>query len=298
MKSVSVIIPTYKNRGGLVRSINSALSQDYDGLLEIIVVDDNDPNSEYRRNTETTMSQYATNPKVVYLKHNVNKNGAAARNTGIKTSKGDYIAFLDDDDMFLPGKIAKQVDYLNRHPQYEGVYCMAQRKGRPYGNDKSEGDCTREVLVLQTCIYTPCQMFRRKAIERIRGYDESFRRHQDFDLLLRFFHAGYKIGCIPEILTEIGTNEGENILKGEKLNELKSYFFDKFRPYIEQEDAKTPGFRKKVYAQHYAGVFLSHIKNGYYKKAFDTFCSFFFYSPSTFVAVIWRSIIVHLKGNA
>lgn len=298
MKSVSVIIPTYKNRGGLARSIGSALSQDYDGVLEVIVVDDNDPDSESRRNTEKTMLQYAADPKVVYIKHDVNKNGAAARNTGIKASKGEYIAFLDDDDLFLPGKIAKQVDFLKKHPQYEGVYCMAQRKGRPYGVDRSEGDCTREVLMLQTCIYTPCQMFLRSAIEEIKGYDETFRRHQDYDLLLRFFHAGYKIGCIPEILTEIGTNEGENILKGEKLNQLKSYFFDKFCSYIDKEDAKTPGFKKKVYAHHYAGVFLSHVKNGYYSMAFSTFCAYFKYSPIIFLGVIWRSFVVHLKGKA
>ena len=64
MKTVSVIIPTYKNRGGLVNSVESALSQDYEGLIEVIVVDDNDPKSTFRKDTETLMSRYNDNPKV------------------------------------------------------------------------------------------------------------------------------------------------------------------------------------------------------------------------------------------
>lgn len=297
MKSVSVIIPTYKNRGGLVRSIVSALEQDYLGLKEIIIVDDNDPMSEFRRNTEKLMINFSNNPKIVYLKHESNRNGAAARNTGIKASTGDYIAFLDDDDIFLQGKISKQVMYLNNHPEYDGVYCMAQRKGKPYGNNMCEGDCTREMLMLLTSIYTPCQMFRRTSIESIDGYDESFSRHQDFDLLLRFFHAGYKIGCLPEILTEIGTNGGENIPSGKKMEEMKKYFFEKFMPYIDEIEGNESGFKNKVLAKHYAGVFLNHVKHKEIKMAIKTFCRYAMYSPAIFFKVIIDSAIIHLKGE-
>ena len=112
MKTVSIVIPTYKNRGGLTNSVDSALAQDYEGLIEVIVVDDNDPNSEFRKSTTELMARYSDNSKVKYICHEVNKNGAAARNTGIKASTGDYIAFLDDDDLFLEGKLTKQVAYL------------------------------------------------------------------------------------------------------------------------------------------------------------------------------------------
>ena len=294
---VSVIIPTYKNRGGLRKSVISALSQDYMDL-EIIVVDDNSPESKERQMTEKVMEEFETEQKVIYIRHSENRNGAAARNTGIKASKGKYIAFLDDDDLFLQGKLDKQVLYLNNHPEYDGVYCMAQRKNKPYGTDKSEGDCTREMLMLQTCIYTPCQMFRREAIEHLKGYDEAFRRHQDYDLLLRFFHAGYKIGCLPEILTEIGTNEGENIPSGKKMEEMKVYFFEKFMPYIEEIDAKEHGFKNKVLAKHYAGIFLNHVKHKEIKMALKTFCKYSVKSPVVFFKVIIDSATLHLKGEA
>lgn len=298
MKSVSVIIPTYKNRGGLVRSIESVLEQDYLGLKEIIIVDDNDPESQYRKDTEKLMCQFSNTSKVIYLKHNVNKNGAAARNTGIRASVGDYIAFLDDDDIFLQGKISKQVEYLESHPEHDLVYCLA--KGNRYGASQRvlEGSCAKEILLLQSNFFTPSLMFRRIALERLNGFDESFIRHQDYELLLRYFSSGYTIGCVALPLIEIGLNEGENILKGEKLNQLKSFFFDKFCGFIDREDAKTPGFKKKVYAKHYAGVFLNHVKNGYYGMAFNTFCLYFLYSPLTFMGVIWRSFVIHLKRNA
>lgn len=296
-ETVSIIIPTYKNRGNLKSAIISALMQDYDDL-EIIVVDDNNPISVERQDTERVMEEFESAQKVIYLRHPENKNGAAARNTGIKASKGEYIAFLDDDDLFLYGKIKKQVAYLKDHPEYDGVYCMAQRKGRPYGTDRSEGDCTREMLMLQTCIYTPCQMFRRVAIDKINGYDETFRRHQDFDLLLRFFHAGYRIGCMPEILTEIGINEGENIPSGKKMEDMKKYFFEKFMPYIDELDAKESGFKKKVLAKHYAGVFLNHIKHHYWGMANKAFWKYFWKSPSTFTGVLTNSLRAHIKGEA
>lgn len=298
MKTVSVIIPTYKNRGGLIDSIESALSQNYDGLIEVIVVDDNDPRSTFRKHTEELMEQYKDNPKVKYIRHEVNKNGAAARNTGIRASKGDLIAFLDDDDLFLAGKLSKQVKYLECHKDKSAVYCHARRGNTIASTAILEGDGSRDILLLQSNFFTPSLMFRREALEAINGFDESFRRHQDYELLLRFFAAGYKIGCIPEVLIEIGKNQGENIPTGEKVNQLKSYFFEKFKSFIEKEDQKTPGFANKVYAKHYAGVFLSHIKHKHFMFAIQTFRHYFFKSPSTFTKVLTKSVIVHLNGKA
>ena len=155
-----------------------------------------------------------------------------------------------------------------------------------------------EMLMLQTCIYTPCQMFRRGAIEKIGGYDETFRRHQDYDLLLRYFHAGFKIGCLPEVLTEIGANEGENIPSGKKMEEMKKYFFEKFKPYIDEIESKEKGFKNKVLAKHYASVFLNHVKHREAKRAGKTFCKYVVKSPCEFFKVIIESATIHLKGEA
>lgn len=298
MQTVSVIIPTYKNRGGLIGSVESALSQDYEGLIEVIVVDDNDPQSLFRKHTEELMTQYNDNPKVKYIRHDVNKNGAAARNTGLRAAKGDLIAFLDDDDLFLQGKLTKQVAYLCEHPEFDAVYCHARRGNHVASTTVIEGDGSRDILLLQSNFFTPSLMFRRESLEAIHGFDESFRRHQDYELLLRFFAAGYKMGCVPEVLIEIGLNQGENIPTGEKVNQLKAYFFEKFQSFIDKENEKTPGFANKVYAKHYAGVFLNHLKHKHIIFAIQTFIHYFFKSPTTFIKVIEKSAIEHINGNA
>lgn len=298
MKTVSVIIPTYKNRGGLSDSINSVLSQECQNLIEIIVVDDNDPSSEFRSSTMSLMAQYAENPLVRYICHEANKNGAAARNTGIKAAKGDYIAFLDDDDLFLPNKLNLQVEYLENHKDRDAVYCFARRGGKVVSTTALEGNGIRNILLLQSNYFTPSLMFRHNVLETINGFDETFRRHQDYDLMLRFFDAGFTIGCVQEVLIEIGLNKGENIPTGEKINQLKSYFFEKFNGFIEKEDKKTPGFKKIVYAKHYAGVFLNHVRNKNLRMAINTLCKYFPKSPKTFMGVIWKSIVIHIKGEA
>ena len=292
---ISVVIPTYKNRGGLTNCIDSALAQTCDDELEIIVVDDNTPDSLSRAKTEELMHKYDDDSRVIYIKHPQNKNGAAARNTGINASRGEYIALLDDDDSFLPGKLQKQMEYMKVHPEADCVYCLAKRHGKLYGNDRSKGDCTKEMLMLETNIYTPCQMFRREALLNIKGYDESFGRHQDYDLLLRFFHAGYKIGCLPEILTEIGTNEGENIPSGKKMEEMKKHFFEKFMPYIDEIDGRERGFKNRVLAKHYAFVFLNHVKHHHCWMALKVICKYFFKAPSVFFGVLHRSLALRLN---
>ena len=124
---VSIIIPTYKRSNMLSRTIESVLNQTYQNI-EIIVVDDNDKNTTYRKDTEIVMRKYKDNYKVKYIKHDKNMNGAVARNTGIRVSKGEYIGFLDDDDIFYKEKIQKQVEYLEKNIEYDAVYCARKVK--------------------------------------------------------------------------------------------------------------------------------------------------------------------------
>ena len=84
---VSVIIPTYGRSAYLPRCVCSVLEQSY-SAVEIFVVDDNNPDTEARRETEKAMEQFADNPKVHYLRHDKNRNGSAARNTGLRAASG------------------------------------------------------------------------------------------------------------------------------------------------------------------------------------------------------------------
>ena len=105
--TVSIIIPTY-NRAHLIdRSIQSVLNQTYQDF-ELIVVDDGSTD-----NTEDIIRQFQEKDKrIKYIKHDKNKGGSAARNTGIKNSRGEYIAFQDSDDEWFPEKLEKQIEII------------------------------------------------------------------------------------------------------------------------------------------------------------------------------------------
>lgn len=295
MNTVSIVIPTYKNRGRLTDCVDSVLQQKCSLPFEILVVDDNDPASEYRKSTERLMTRYSDDDRVKYVKHEKNKNGSAARNTGIRVSNGDLIALLDDDDLFLEGKLEKQIEFMKEHPDIDAVCCFELKESVNEVNTKiHQGNATRDILMLQSNFQTSTLMLKRYVLETLNGFDESFIRHQDVEFMLRFYQAGFQLGCVPEVLVKMGKNDGGNIPTGEKLESLKSYFFSRFDGFIKQEDEITPGFANQVYAKHYAGVFLSHVKNHYWTMALKVFFKYFFKSPSTFWGVIYNSIKAHI----
>ena len=265
---VSVIIPTYKRSNMLERAINSALNQTLEAI-EVIVVDDNNPDTEYRKSTEAFMQRYADDSRVVYIKHESNKNGAAARNTGIKNAKGEYIALLDDDDFFYPTKLIKQVEYLSMHPEYEGVYCGRVQNGKEILGEYI-GDLSEYILTQKFTPTTPALMFRKEALIEIGGFDESFRRHQDYELLLKFFRK-FEMGAIKEPLVEIGTNFGENELHGNELEDNKHKFLKLFEDDINRIDGFNPGFKKEVYIVNLRAVFCDHLSMHKYQNAWKIY---------------------------
>jgi len=292
---VSIIIPTYGGRSHLADSVKSALTQTY-GNVEVIVVDDNNPDTPERKRTEELINKYTSNHLFKYIRHEKNRNGAAARNTGIKVSSGELIAFLDDDDCFLPEKISRQVDYLSEHPEYQAAYCLASKNGINIPTVPYEGDVSLHLLMGESNMFTPTLIFRREAIEALNGFDESYRRHQDYELLLRFFEKGYRIGCFQKILTDLGHNEGENSPHGDKLELLKANFFEKFSSTIDILESQKPGTKKDIYAIHYSKVFIDHIKTHHWLMAWRILGKYGLFSPSIFAKQIYKTAI-HLLFN-
>lgn len=278
---VSVIIPTYKSRGGLIRSIDSVLSQTYSNI-EVIVVDDNNPDTVERRDTETLMSKYAGNNKVFYIQHQANKNGAAARNTGIRNSKGELIAFLDDDDSWLPTKVEKQVAYLSQRQDVDAVYTYTfSGKSRP-AVIPYEGNAIVPLLMNRSRMYTSTLLMTRQSLELIGGFDESFRRHQDYELLIKFFRNGFKIGCLQEVLVSY-TPLGGNNLKGSDYEKLKDKYLATFMPVLDELESTKKGIKKRIIAANYCVVFYIDLANKNYKNALKVFVKHFKDSPSAFV---------------
>lgn len=194
---VSIIIPTYGRPNTLSVAIESCLKQTY-SPIEIIVVDDNNPGTEVREQTEQMMQRYEQNPKVKYVRHEFNKNGSAARNTGFRISSGKYIAFLDDDDYFYPQKIANQVRKFETLPEEYGV-CYSKYETRHNGKLKltyrghEEGNLLLYALMRNLFIAAGSNLLvKREVIEEINGFDESFKRNQDLEFLVRILQK-YKL---------------------------------------------------------------------------------------------------------
>jgi len=175
--TVSVVIPTY-NRAHLVdRAIRSVLNQTYQDF-EIIVVDD------------------GSTPRIRYIRHEKNRGGSAARNTGIRAARGEYIAFLDSDDEWLPEKLKYEITALANNTDFIicGSYYIFINEHTKKPIHKPE--CFKKQIVEQItalrgeCLTTNDFVIRREAILRIGGFDEKLPARQDWDLWIRITGVG------------------------------------------------------------------------------------------------------------
>lgn len=249
-KLVSVIIPTYSRPTYLVRSVRSVLNQTY-SCIEVLVIDDNNPNTQGRRETEAVMRQFKNDERVRYIQHPKNLNGSAARNTGIANSKGEYIALLDDDDEFLPQKIELQVKKLeDLDDSWGGCYCSYQfsLKSKPYRKIEKleEGNLLESLLLIKNSICGGSTLMIRKSVfEELQGFDTSFRRYQDWEFLVRFFRR-YKLAQSIEVLTNINMDSRINAGSAKNAIEFKEKFLNEF----EKDIDKLPN-RNLIYKTHW-----------------------------------------------
>lgn len=109
---VSVVMPTYKRSDKLIRAIDSVLNQTYVNL-ELLLVNDNDPEDGYTKELKKRVEKYFNDSRFTLIIQDKHINGAVARNVGIKQAKGEFIAFLDDDDWWKKNKIEEQVKFLS-----------------------------------------------------------------------------------------------------------------------------------------------------------------------------------------
>ena len=129
-------------------------------------------------------------------------NGSVARNTGAKSSNAKYVAFLDDDDEFLPGKISAQVKRLEELPEeyavcYTSVIFEKEDGSRSESKEKREGDLFFDALTRELSFQAGSNLFIRKdAFDSIGGFDESFKRSQDKEVVTRLLYK-YKIAYAP-----------------------------------------------------------------------------------------------------
>lgn len=212
---VSVVITTYKrNVEDIVPSIDSVRYQTYKNI-ELIVVDDSPESFEGRNNVSTFFSDL-TDERVKYIQHEKNMGACVARNTGLANSCGEYIAFLDDDDIWLPNKVEMQLKKFVDE-KVGLVYCDAviiDANGsirKWFGRNKPIRGKVYDQLMCSNFIgSTSFPMMRRSVIEDVGGFDPEMEASQDWDTWIRITkHC--EVDYVNEALVKYIIHPGERI---------------------------------------------------------------------------------------
>ena len=182
---ISVIIPTFNRAGFLSRSILSVVQQTL-SPAELIIVDDGSTD-----NTEQVVHDISSNsPVSIVYQYQQNSGAAAARNTGIRSSRHEYIAFLDSDDWWLPGKLEQQYQAMDSQPHYlishtrEIWYRNGKRVNQKKKHDPLHGDIF-EASLRMCMVGMSTVMAKRTCFSTFGFFDEQLACCEDYDLWLR-----------------------------------------------------------------------------------------------------------------
>ncbi|MGB8733301.1 MAG: glycosyltransferase family A protein [Candidatus Sulfotelmatobacter sp.] len=202
---VSVIMPTYMTAHLIAGALDSVFRQTF-REFEIVVVNDGSPDTI---ELERVLAPYQE--KIVYIKQE-NKRAAGARNTAIDRARGEFLAFLDSDDTWLPDHLALQMKLFEQDPALDLVYCDGM-VDTPDGSRSfmetcpSRGPATFDALVVERCqIPVSTVVARRLALEKANFFDESLARCDDYDMWLRAAFWGAKIGYSQNVQARFSGN--------------------------------------------------------------------------------------------
>jgi glycosyltransferase involved in cell wall biosynthesis len=181
MPRVSAIITTYNRKAFVLEAVESVLAQTYEDY-ELIVVDDGSGDG-----TGEVLAHYGE--QLLYT-FQPNEGVSAARNRGLEIAQGEFIAFLDSDDLWLPEKLQQQVDFMDEHPQAQICYTdeIWIRRGKRVNPRKKHAKYSGEIYphCLPLCIISPSSaLMRRGLFEQVGTFDPQLPVCEDYDLWLR-----------------------------------------------------------------------------------------------------------------
>ena len=226
MVKVSVIIPAYNGDRFIGEAINGVLNQTYKDY-EIIVVDDGSTD-----NTAQIVNQYGD--RIQYFSQ-ANQGVAASRNFGFKAAVGEYIAFLDQDDVFLPHKLDSQVALLEQNPSL-GMVNSGWSIVNQQGEFQSEvqpwlqiPDLSLANLIIWKPVFLGAMLFRRNWLERSPGFNPALEQTPDVDLVLRLAAMGCTADWVEETTVKYRQHEenasNNTLLQARELNQIVTSFF-------------------------------------------------------------------------
>ncbi len=293
MPVVSVVVATYKRDLDLKNALESLALQSFSDF-EIVLVDDNG-NAEWNKKVSSIVAEFKENypsVEIQYIVNSPNRGSAKTRNIGIEASKAEFITFLDDDDVYLPEKLSRQVEFMISGEYDYSVTDLHLYNERGRLIDKRIRNyivnTTPEDLLEYHFKYhltgTDTMMFRKEYLTKIGGF-APIDVGDEFYLMQRAIEGGGKFGYLPgcEIKAFVHTGEergissGDGKIKGEnELFEYKKQYFSKLEPKAV----------KYIKTRHYAVLAFAEIRRkkfgAFMKNAFKAFFS----SPAACVNIL------------
>jgi glycosyltransferase involved in cell wall biosynthesis len=289
---ISVIIPCYNSSTTIERAVKSVLGQTYDNL-EIIVIDDASKDSEL---TLEKLNSFK-DKRIKSFFHKVNKNGSAARNTGIINASGEYIALLDSDDEWLPDHLEKSLRSLQECLNDNCiVYCKSIIKTNHHqdlelpGRGVYKSEKLSEYLFCNKGYMPTPSLFGPSMVFKNNLFAEDLRRHQDYDFLLRLEFNGIPFVFSNHLGVIVHWENNDTEKKGGtwdfSLNfaeKNKIFFTPKAYSYFLLKNVVYPLFRKKQRIKGW-GIFIRHCS--VFKiniKEWIFFIDYLFFGKLTFI---------------
>lgn len=284
---VSVIIATYRRESVLARAIESVLNQTY-GDIEIIVVDDN-ADAEWNEKVKSIVERFKG---VKYIQNPENKGSGASRNVGIENAEGEYITFLDDDDVYLPEKVEHQLDALIKSEAdfsvtdlflYNENDKLVDKRIRSYINSYNKDELFINHL-MHHITGTDTLMFKKEYLIKIGGFP-SIDFGDEFYLMKEAILGGGKFLYTPECFVkayihygaESGLSSGSTKIQGEKdLYQYKKNCFNLI-------DKKT---RRYIICRHHAVLAFAYLKMKKSVLFLAESAKAFFVSPASCVKIL------------
>ncbi len=284
---VSVIIATYNRAPSLLRSVQSVLRQTYQNM-EIIIVDDGstDHTQEIVKNINDARVRYVRNEK--------NKGAAAARNTGICLATGKYIAFQDDDDEWVPGKLQIQIDVLEQSSSrvdivYSDMWKVRQGQRTYFHSPRftpSDGIIYKHALADGVgYIGLVTVVLRKECFDKAGLFDENLSSLIDYELFIRL-SKDYYFHHIDEPLAIYYATHGSITANLTKVIQARRYIMNKYSSHLLKD--------KRLSAKHWMLLVRSYCDSGSTKNGFECLLKGIYYSRFrlSYVAYfVWRSFL-------
>lgn len=255
---VSVVLATYNRRHLLPDTVLSVLNQTFKDF-EFIIIDDGSTDD-----TKSLIEGYQ-DPRIRFI-YTQNQGRSKARNYALSLVKGEYIAFIDSDDLFLPTKLQKQVEFLDSNPDFGMIYTACDviddvgKKIPVVYEANVSGDIYYDVaFYLPVTVCLPTVIVRKSVLDKAGHFDETMVRFEDTDIWRRVSKIT-KIKAFPEILTTIRTHSDNQMEDPDILFTRMDYWIQK----VLREDTQFDRKRQNDLAArawfHYAYAVYHNLK--------------------------------------